>query len=364
MRVVARLALVLLLAVSSCRTAPSAASGAAGPVALPAPAHAEAEAGSPRMSPAEIAARATPAIVSIRTDHSLGTGFVVGSSGLVATNLHVVSGSAKITVTLTDKRELPVVQIENGDRERDLVLLRVAAKDLPTLSLGDSSAMRPGDPVVAIGHPLGLEDTVSNGLVSAVRHIEHVEEELTVLQISAPIAPGSSGGPVFNERGEVIAVATAILMGAQNVSFGVPANYLKPLLLVSDPVSLDVFAANTAEPKQAKVKRAIPEHPLGILDGCSDADLRLIAKSLGEAIDVGAPLYNDGNFAACYHIYAGAAADLQRKLPRTCRKPAKALMAGTKRAERLTSASDQAWAMRDAFDGLLHVIVKKRGKTK
>ena len=129
---------------------------------------------------------------SVRTDHSLGTGFAVGPS-LIATNLHVISGSSKITVTLTDKRELPVLQIENGDRERDLVLLRVEASRLPSLTLGDSSIMRPGDPVVAIGHPMGLEDTVSNGLVSAVRHIDHAEKELTVLQISAPIAPGSSG---------------------------------------------------------------------------------------------------------------------------------------------------------------------------
>jgi hypothetical protein len=299
----------------------------------------------------------------VRTDHSLGTGFVIGA-GLVATNLHVVSGSSKITVTLTDKRELPVVQIENGDRERDLVLLRVAGPTLPTLKLGDSSSMRPGDPVVAIGHPMGLEDTVSNGLVSAVRHVDRAEQELTVLQISAPIAPGSSGGPIFNEKGEVIAVATAILVGAQNVSFGVPANYLKPLLATSAPVSLEVFAANTAEGKTHKVKRAVPEHPLGILDGCSDADLKLIARSLGDAIEVGAPLYNEGNFAACYHIYAGAAADLERKLPRSCQKPAKALAAGAKKAEHLGNASDQAWAMRDAFDGLLHVIVRKRGRVK
>ena len=93
------------------------------------------------------------------------------------------------------------------------------------------------------------------------------------------------------------------------MSFGVPANYLRPLLATSAPVSLEVFAANTAEAKPAKVKRAIPEHSLGILDGCSDADLKLIAQSIGDAIEVGAPLYNEGNFAACYHIYAGAAAD-------------------------------------------------------
>ena len=106
-----------------------------------------------------------------------------------------------------------MVEVWNGDRQRDLVILRIQAQKLPILALGDSNAIRPGDAVVAIGHPLGLEDTVSNGLVSAIRK---VDADMTVLQISAPIAPGSSGGPIFNDHGEVIGVATAIMLGGQN----------------------------------------------------------------------------------------------------------------------------------------------------
>src|SRR5579883_1798967 len=160
------------------------------------------------MTPAEIAAKNTPAIVSIRTERAMGTGFIVNKDGLIATNLHVVfGGGARVIVTLSDGREYPVISVTNGSRKHDLVILRIAAKNLPVLKLGDSDAIRPGDPIVAIGHPLGLEDTVSNGLVSATRT---VDDDLKVLQISAPIAPGSSGGPIFNDRGEVIGVATAI----------------------------------------------------------------------------------------------------------------------------------------------------------
>ena len=315
-------------------------------------------------SPADIAARATPAIVSVRTATSLGAGFIVDKGGLIASNMHVIAGSPKVMVTLADKREYPVKQLVNGDREHDLVIMQIDAKDLPALVLGDSDAMRPGDPIVAIGHPMGLADTVSNGLVSAVRKID---ESLTVLQISAPIAPGSSGGPIFNDRGEVIGVATAIFTGGQNLNFGMPVNYVKTLLKTRDPVRIEVFAAATAHfnSPAADGKRNAPAYPLSILDGCSDADLGLIVKTLGEAIEIGAPMYNEGNFVGCYLVYIGAAADLEHKLRRGCRPPAIALEKKRVKAERLKNPGDQAWALRDAFDGLLEVIDRKAtGRTR
>jgi len=307
-------------------------------------------------TPAEIAARSTPAVVSVRTEQALGTGFVVSNDGLIASNLHVVAGSSKIVVTLADHREFRVVEIWNGDRERDLVIMRIEAQKLPTLSLGDSESVHPGDTVVAIGHPLGLEDTVSNGLVSAIRK---VDQDLTVLQISAPIAPGSSGGPIFNDRGEVIGVATAILLGGQNINFGVPIGYVKQLLERPSPVSLEAFASATADEEPAprgKGRRKVPALPVRILDGCSMGSIALMLKTIGDAIDTGAPLYNDGNFTGSYHVYEGAASELERKLKPTCLRPAKALADGRKKAARLASPSDQAWAMRDTFDGLLDVI--------
>jgi hypothetical protein len=312
-------------------------------------------------TPAEIAARSTPSVVSVRTEQSLGTGFVVSQDGLIATNLHVIAGNSDITVTLSDHREFQVVEIWNGDRQRDLVIMRIQAKKLPVIPLGDSDDIHPGDSIVAIGHPLGLEDTVSNGLVSAVRKLD---KSLTVLQISAPIAPGSSGGPIFNDHGEVIGVATAIMLGGQNINFGVPVSYLKDLLKRPAAVNLETFAAATAERNApADGRRSVPALSIRILDGCTRGNIDLMMKAIADAIDIGAALYDDGNFAGSYHIYDGAASDLERKLGTNCQRPAKTLADGRKRAARLADPSDQAWAMRDTFDGLLDVIRRRGAQT-
>ena len=309
-------------------------------------------------SPAEIAARSTPAIVTVRTEDGMGTGFVVRKDGWVATNFHVVRGATSVTVVFADHREFPVVEIMNANRLHDLVILRIDAKNLPVLPLGDSDRVRPGDSVLAIGHPLGLEDTVSNGLISAVRE---VHAGLSVLQISAPIAPGSSGGPLFNERGEVIGVATAVSTAGQNLNFGLPSKYVTDLVEHPHPISMELFAAAMrAMQRQAgsgrERQRDIPHHELTLLKGCSDANKELIWKTLQEAIEVGAPLYNQGKLAACYHIYEGAASDLAQRLPRACGGPKHALSTGQRRAAKLSDPGEQAWAMRDTIDGMLELL--------
>ncbi len=308
-------------------------------------------------TPADITARATPAIVTVRAGDSLGTGFVVRKDGWIATNFHVVRGATEVNVVFSDHRELPVIEIMNANRLHDLVILRVAETNLPVLTLGNSDRVRPGDSVLAIGHPLGLEDTVSNGLISAVRE---VHTGLRVLQISAPIAPGSSGGPLFNDHGEVIGVATAIITSGQNLNFGLPSKYVADLVEHPHPISMDLFVAAMAAMQQQseppQQDREIPHHPLSVLAGCSDANKALIFRTLQSAIEVGAPLYNQGNVAACYHIYEGAAADLEQRLPNTCRGPKQALSAGQKRAAKLSEPTAQAWAMRDSFDGMLELL--------
>jgi len=312
-------------------------------------------------TPAEIAARSTPAIVTVRAGDGLGTGFVVRKDGWVATNFHVVRGATAVTVVFSDHREFPVVEIMNANRLHDLVILRIDARDLPVLPIGDSDQVRPGDSVLAIGHPLGLEDTVSNGLISAVRE---VHAGLSVLQISAPIAPGSSGGPLFNDRGEVIGVATAVSTRGQNLNFGLPSNYVTDLVEHPHPISMELFAAamlamqhQTSLDRDGRERaRNIPHHKLTLLSGCTDAHKELIWRTLQEAIEVGAPLYNQGKHSACYHVYEGAASDLAQRLPRACGGPKQALSAGQRRAAKLSDPSEQAWAMRDSFDGVLEVL--------
>jgi hypothetical protein len=313
------------------------------------------------LTPAQIAARAMPAVVAIRGPRSLGTGFVVRKDGWIATNFHVVAGEPELRVVTTDKHEFPVLEIVSADAVRDLALIHVEASDLPVVLLGDSDAVHPGDSVVAIGHPLGLEDTVSNGLVSAVREID---QNLTLLQISAPIAPGSSGGPLFNDRGEVIGVASRYSPKGQNLNFGIPIRYLKLLARDPRPVPLAAFAAATTkagpapQPSMPTVKRDVPHHELSLLAGCTDQDLEQTGRLIAEAIDVGAPVYNEGHFAACYHVYDGAALEVEKRLPSACSGPKRAMKDGRTRAAKLDDPSAQAFAMRDAFDGLMEVVLR------
>ncbi len=103
------------------------------------------------------------------------------------------------------------------------------------------------------------------------------------------------------------------------------------------------------------VERHVPSHGTSILNGCSPADIDLVVDGIGSAIEVGAPLYNAGDFAGCYHLYDGAASDLERQLPASCAGPKEALAKGQARASAAKTPSAQAWAMRDAFDGILDV---------
>jgi hypothetical protein len=308
-----------------------------------------------RLGPAEIAARATPSVCAIRTGQLLGTGFVVDPNGLIATNLHVLGElDQPVLVTLADKRELPATEIVAYSEKHDLALVRVDARGLPALSLGDSDKVHPGDAVVAIGHPLGLEDTVSNGLVSAIRPLS---EQLTVLQISAPIAPGSSGGPLFDEHGDVVGVASAIMRGGSNLGFGLPVSYVKEPIA---PQALgELLARAHASEAPPPLRPTVPRHELSVLNGCPEDSLRDTATAISQAIEVGAPLYNEGKIAACYHVYEGAARDLERRLPASCKGPRRALAKGRANASKLDDADRQAWAMRDAFDGVLDVIARK-----
>ncbi|WP_428266622.1 S1C family serine protease [Haliangium sp.] len=321
------------------------------------------------LAPAEIAQRSMPAIVRVEArsgqGSGVGTGFVIASEGRIATNLHVIGGSSEIEVVLLDGTRLPVPTIAAIDPERDLAVLLVTPPEaLPVLNLGDSDVVLAGDPVVAIGNPLGVLDyTVSDGLISSVRR---VSEELTVLQISAPISQGSSGGPLFNRYGEVIGIATFIAGSGQNLNFGIPSNYLRSLLGRDDgltPAALNEELARRldARPRPTggglSIRRQVPEHDLSLLDGCREESMVEAVEGITKAIQSGAPLYNQGNHEACYRIYEGAAIRLERELD--CPGLRDALGQGLLRAGTLDDYTAKAWAMRDAFDGVLDVIERR-----
>ena len=302
------------------------------------------------LTPQQIAARAMPSVVRIEVPGGLGSGFVVRSDGRIITNLHVVAGARDATVVLSDGRKLGGVEVLDVSDTFDLALLKVPADKLPALPLADSSRVQVGQHVVAIGNPLGLSNTVSDGLVSALRPIG---AQGSLLQLSAPISPGSSGGPIIDERGQVVGVSTLIITEGQNLNFGVAINAVKPMLDAKVSTPLAAYKWKT----EGKVTRNVPRHDLSLLAGCSDASLQTIADRIEAAISVGAPAYNQGNHEGCYRAYAAAAVAIDHEV-KDCARPRAALLAGVRKADKLAGFDGKAWAMRDAFDGVLDVIAR------
>jgi S1-C subfamily serine protease len=157
---------------------------------------------------------------------SLGSGFFV-RDGILATNLHVIEGAARGYAKLVGQETKYAIDgIAAVDGPRDLDLLAATGARAPSLSLGDTSQVAVGDEVYVVGNPQGLEGTFSQGIVSGIRQVGSDN----LLQITAPISPGSSGGPVLNGNGEVVGVAVATFKVGQNLNFAIPASYLKSLL--------------------------------------------------------------------------------------------------------------------------------------
>jgi serine protease Do len=161
---------------------------------------------------------------------SLGSGFIINANGLILTNNHVVEEADKIKVILQDERELEA-QIVGRDAKTDLALIKVQAEGpLPTAPLGDSDRLRIGEWVMAIGNPFGLSHTVTAGIVSAKGRVIGAGQYDDFIQTDASINPGNSGGPLFNTRGEVVGINTAIVAGGTGIGFAIAVNLVKELL--------------------------------------------------------------------------------------------------------------------------------------
>jgi serine protease Do len=163
---------------------------------------------------------------------STGSGFVLTPDGLVVTNNHVVAKAKQIAVRLADGREFSA-EVVGRDASTDVALLRlrdVGREELPAVYLGDSDRLEVGDWVVAIGNPFGLDHSVSHGMISAKERVLGVGVFDDFIQTDALINPGNSGGPLFNMRGEVVGVNTAIMSQGQGIGFAVPINMVKDLL--------------------------------------------------------------------------------------------------------------------------------------
>jgi serine protease Do len=167
-----------------------------------------------------------------RSRQSLGSGSIVSSDGYVVTNFHVVRGAGQIVVRLADHSEHRA-RLVGGDPKTDIALLKLDATGLPTLPFGDSDRAQVGEPVMAIGNPFGLEQTVTTGIVSAKERFIGAGPYDDFIQTDASINPGNSGGPLVDTRGALIGINTAIFSqtgGSVGIGFAIPVNIAKEVL--------------------------------------------------------------------------------------------------------------------------------------
>jgi S1-C subfamily serine protease len=169
-----------------------------------------------------------------RTERGQGSGFIVDKNGTIITNAHVVEGAQKVTVTLTDGRRL-AARVQGTDEVTDLAVLKLEnpPPNLPVAPLGDSSKLQVGDWAIAVGNPLGLDNTVTLGIISNLRRTSSEvgipDKRLNFIQTDAAINPGTSGGPLLNANGEVIGINTAIRAGAEGIGFAIPVDLAKTI---------------------------------------------------------------------------------------------------------------------------------------
>jgi S1-C subfamily serine protease len=169
---------------------------------------------------------------SERLERGTGSGFVLNREGYIITNAHVVDGAESVTVTLKDGRTIDG-EVVGTDNLTDVAVIKVQADNLQPVKVADSDQLQPGEWAIAIGNPLGLDNTVTAGIISATGRTGGQagipDKRVDFIQTDAPINPGNSGGPLLNARGEVIGVNTAIIQGAQSIGFAIPINRVQEI---------------------------------------------------------------------------------------------------------------------------------------
>jgi Do/DeqQ family serine protease len=160
-----------------------------------------------------------------RVERGTGSGFIISRDGRIMTNAHVVAGSDTVTVVLRDNRRFSG-KVLGADPVTDVAVIQIQANNLPTVTMGNSEALKPGEWAIAIGNPLGLDNTVTQGIISATgrssNQVGVPDKRVDFIQTDAAINPGNSGGPLLNARGQVIGMNTAIIRGAQGLGFAIP----------------------------------------------------------------------------------------------------------------------------------------------
>jgi hypothetical protein len=215
----------------------------------------------PEKTASDIYKQAGPSVVLIETYgddgkvSGTGSGFLVGADGRILTNFHVIAHTKRATVTLANQDAYDSVNVLDVDRRKDIALLKIKAVGLPYLKLGQSGPAQIGDKLYTLGNPLGVfQNTLSEGILSGIRQMEGYK----LFQLSAPVSHGSSGSPVFNAKGDVIAIVEAVISEGQNLNFAIPADYAAGMLDSNQQQPLSAFY----EPEETKQPPASPPSPV------------------------------------------------------------------------------------------------------
>ena len=173
-----------------------------------------------------------PQLPKQQVQQGQGSGFIIDSEGIILTNAHVVIGADKVSVKLRDGRIFKG-EVRGFDEPSDLAVVKIEGENLPVAPLGDSSELQVGDWAIAVGNPLGLDNTVTLGIISTLNRssaqVGIPDKRLDFIQTDTAINPGNSGGPLLNDRGEVIGINTAIRAGAEGIGFAIPVDKAKAI---------------------------------------------------------------------------------------------------------------------------------------
>jgi serine protease Do len=206
-----------------------------------------------------------------------GSGFIVSDDGYILTNAHVVANADEVTVKTTDRREYPA-KVVGSDEQTDVAVLKIEAKNLPTVKLGDPSKLRPGEWVVAIGSPFGFENSVTAGIVSATSRAMPGGNYTPFIQTDVAVNPGNSGGPLFNLNGEVVGINSQIYSrtgGYMGVSFAIPidvASGVKDQLIKTGRVERSRIGVSIQDVTAQLAESFGLDRPRGALVGMVEAD--------------------------------------------------------------------------------------------
>lgn len=268
-----------------------------------------------KLSPGEIASKYADSVVVLENYNdqgqktSQGSGFISSTDGVMLTNYHVVRGASRMVARSHDQSIHDVEYVLGYDMQHDIAALKISGGGLPSVHLGESTSVKTGDHVTVLGAPLGLESTLSDGMISAVRDAG----SFRIFQTSAPISHGSSGGPLFDDYGNVIALAVATIEAGENLNFAVPIDSAKTLLKAEDQISFAELLSRTAvrqpilpstisvPPQVVTLEIAVPQQG-GVLAGSfsiagglgNDMGVSLIASN-GGVMWGGGIIQNSGN---------------------------------------------------------------------